>query len=164
MLSCILPVLRVHAGHNNVQHRSIVALGGFAHVHECQRKRCVERGCSELRSIWFERIAVHDDAHGVGVTDIEQMDVCFGSEEEIYVSFYEETSWDITTEVIEEYDDYYEETAVVAEVEEELDEAEQEEELADLGELEDDFEQEDVENLACDEALEEEIDEELDEE
>jgi hypothetical protein len=96
--------------------------------------------------------------------DIEQMDVCFGSEEEIYASFYEETSWDITSEVIEEYDDYYEETAVVAEVEEELDEAEQDEELADLEELEDDLEQEDVENLACDEALEEEIDEELDEE
>jgi len=96
--------------------------------------------------------------------DIEQMNVCFGSEEEIYASFYEETNWDISQEIIEEYDDYYEETSVVEEIEENFDEKEVEAEFAEVTGLEDELDEENVDKLEDNEALEDEIEEEISEE
>jgi hypothetical protein len=118
-------------------------LGYASYMYQWNRLQNAMWAYSEIISIaypeFYEVWAVLED-------DIEVMNVCFGSEEEVY-AYYEE--WEYTEQVIEEYDDYYEEVAVVETISEE-EETSLEEDL-------EEYEEEDAE-------LEEEFDEELEEE
>jgi hypothetical protein len=123
-------------------------LGYASYMYQWNRLQNAMWAYSEIISIaypeFYEVWAVLED-------DIEVMNVCFGSEEEVY-AYYEE--WEYTEQVIEEYDDYYEEVAVVETISEEEEES-----------LEEDLEEYEEEDADAEDAeLEEEFDEELEEE
>jgi hypothetical protein len=123
-------------------------LGYASYMYQWNRLQNAMWAYSEIISIaypeFYEVWSVLED-------DIEVMDVCFGSEEEVFESYSE---WEYTEETIEEYDDYYEEVAVIETIDETEEEA-----------LEEDLEEyEEEEATVEDEELEEEFEEELEEE
>ncbi|MBL9132651.1 MAG: hypothetical protein JNG86_15705 [Verrucomicrobiaceae bacterium] len=123
-------------------------LGYASYLYQWNRLQNAMWAYSEIISIaypeFYEVWAVLED-------DIEVMDVCFGSEEEMYQSYAE---WEYTEVSIEEYDDYYEEVAVIETISEEEEES-----------LEEDLEEYEEEEADVEDAeLEEEFDEELAEE
>jgi hypothetical protein len=132
-------------------------LGYASYMYQWNRLQQAMWAYSEIVSMiypeFYEFWAVLED-------DIEQMDTCFGSEEELFDAHYED--WDYTEDTIEEYDDYYEETAAICDVEEdEIDDSEE-----NLDDIPEDDEEEELtdEEEELEDDLEEEFEEELDEE
>lgn len=127
-------------------------LGYASYMYQWSRLQNAMWAYSEIISVNYSEFY---ESWSILESDIEVMNTCFGSEEELFESY---ESWDYTEDTIEEYDEYYEETAVVEEVEEEVSE---EEETAFEEEIEEYNEEEAVEES---EELDEESDEELSEE
>ncbi len=127
-------------------------LGYASYMYQWSRLQNAMWAYSEIISVNY---AEFYESWSILESDIEVMNTCFGSEEELFESY---ESWDYTEDTIEEYDEYYEETSVVEEVEEEVSE---EEETAFEEEIEEYNEEEAVEES---EELDEESDEELSEE